>query len=268
MDRLKATFERTRKQQKAALIPFLTAGFPSPELSLDLMHALVDGGADILEIGIPFSDPMADGPVIQTANDIALARGVTLKSVLALVRAFRESDNVTPIVLMGYLNPIEKMGYQIFAEQCETVGVDAVLTVDLPPEESHDLLHTLKNNHISPIFLISPLTPKTRTEAILKEAEGYVYTIAFKGITGADKLDIGLVASNLDALQKKTDLPIAIGFGIKSPETAAALAEHSDAVIVGSALIDYVHRQSTSDEKLIENTSAYINSFKQELGLS
>ncbi len=268
MNRIKKTFERTRSSHKAALIPFITAGFPNLELSLQLMHALVDGGADIIELGIPFSDPMADGPVIQAANDVALGQGVSLARVLNLVSDFRKTNKKTPVVLMGYLNPIEQMGYEIFAVACKEAGVDGVLTVDLPPEESTLLLPLLKANAVSAIFLISPLTPEARIEAILEKAEGYIYTIAYKGVTGADNMDTLAVSQSLNKLQKKTDLPLAIGFGIKTPETAAILAEHSDAIIIGSALIEFIRETSKNNLDLIENTKKYISKFKQKLKIS
>ncbi len=237
MNRLNACFARCKQQQRTALIPYITAGDPAPDITVPLMHALVKAGADILELGVPFSDPMADGPVIQRASERALAQGMTLRGALDLARAFREQDQHTPVVLMGYLNPVEIMGYAEFAQAAVQAGVDGALTVDLPPEEADELLHILDTHNIAPVFLIAPTTTPQRMKLICQHARGFVYYVSLKGVTGAGGLDIAAVAAQLAEVRKHTNLPVGVGFGIQDAETAAAVAAFSDAVVVGSALV-------------------------------
>ncbi|QDQ25338.1 tryptophan synthase subunit alpha [Chitinimonas arctica] len=240
MHRIQTTFNRLAAQNKQALIPFITAGDPHPAATVGLMHALVAGGADIVELGVPFSDPMADGPVIQKASERALAHGVSLSNVLEMVRDFRRRDADTPVVLMGYANPVEAMGYQTFAEAAAHAGVDGVLTVDLPPEEAGSLAGALKQNGLDPIFLLAPTTPDSRMDEVAKHASGYVYYVSLKGVTGAATLDIASVASKLEALRGRLSLPIGVGFGIRDAASAQAVARIADAVIIGSRLVQEV----------------------------
>ncbi len=247
--------------KKAALIPFITAGDPNPKLTVPLMHTLVEAGADVIELGIPFSDPMADGPVIQRASERALAAGTSLTKVLAMVKQFRIDNQTTPVVLMGYLNPIEIMGYEQFAKAAQDAQVDGVLTVDLPPEEATEFTNILKNYKIAPIFLLAPTTTTERIKKIASQAEGYLYYVSLKGVTGSANLDLNSVAEKLTEIKKYSNLPIGVGFGIKDAKTAAQVATISDAVIVGSALVQLI--ENTSEDKILEVVSAFIREFNE-----
>ncbi len=240
MSRIQTTFARLQTNKKQALIPFITAGDPHPAATVGLMHALVAGGADVLELGVPFSDPMADGPIIQRASERALAHGTSLLDVLGMVRDFRRKDADTPVVLMGYANPIEAMGYQLFAQKAVEVGVDGVLTVDLPPEEAGSLAAMLKSHGLDAIFLLAPTTPDWRVAEVAKHASGYVYYVSLKGVTGAANLDMESVAAKLGSLKEMLSLPIGVGFGIRDAATAQAVAKVADAVIIGSRLVQEV----------------------------
>ncbi len=259
MSRIQECFANLATQRKKALIPYITAGDPNLETTLGLMHALVTNGADIIELGFPFSDPSSDGPVIQRAIERALARKTTLRNVIELVQRFRAKDMKTPVVLMGYLNPVECMGYQTFAEQCANAGVDGVLLVDMPPEEAHDLHAILRNNKLETIFLVAPTTNATRAEAICKMSSGYVYYVSLKGVTGAAHLDVDSVVSNLARLRQYTSLPLGVGFGIRDGESAASIARVADAVVVGSALINKIAElqdgPSYNHAQLVEQTA-------------
>lgn len=240
MSRIERRFAQLREQGRKALVPYITAGDPNPALTVSLMHALVKAGADIVELGVPFSDPMADGPTIQHAHERALRHHVSLRAVLGMVAEFRQTDMHTPVVLMGYLNPVEVMGYETFATAAAQAGVDGVLTVDIPPEEGADLLAALRGVGLDPIFLIAPTTTPERIGAITAAASGFVYYVSIKGVTGAAHLDVSDVAGHLAAIRAHTDLPVGTGFGIRDPQTAAAVAQISDAVIVGSALVQRI----------------------------
>lgn len=240
MSRIQTTFENLRLAGKQALIPYITAGDPNPKITLDLMHALVAGGADIIELGVPFSDPMADGPVIQRAAERALKFSVSLRDVLAMVAEFRKTNKTTPVVLMGYANPIEAMGYQTFSKTASEAGLDGVLTVDLPPEEALERVLILKQYGIDPVFLLAPTTTPSRMAAVAKMASGYVYYVSLKGVTGAATLDSNDVAEKLAELRKYIDLPIGVGFGIRDANTAKAIAKVADAIIIGSRLVQEV----------------------------
>lgn len=237
-DRIAAAFERAASQQRAALIPYIAAGNPLPETTVPLMHALVKSGADVIELGIPFSDPMADGPVIQRAAEHAIAQGIGLRHVLAMVAEFRQQDQVTPIVLMGYANPIENIGQQAFAEQAERAGVDGLLTVDYPPEEIDDFVGLLNKHHIAPIFLLAPTSTEKRIQAVGKIARGYVYYVSLNGVTGAGHLDTADVAARLKGIRKYVALPVGVGFGISDAKSAQSISLVADAVVIGSKLID------------------------------
>ncbi|KAF0192169.1 MAG: tryptophan synthase alpha chain [Gammaproteobacteria bacterium] len=240
MSRIEQCFAQLRAQGRKALIPYVTAGDPQPDVTVPLLHAMVAAGADIVELGVPFSDPMADGPVIQRASERALAHHVSLRDVLGMVREFRRRDDVTPVVLMGYLNPVEMMGYEAFAQAAQAAGVDGVLTVDLPPEEAAGLVDALRSRQLDPIFLIAPTSTLERIERICANASGFVYYVSLKGVTGAATLDVASVAARLAQIREVTSLPVGVGFGIRDAESAARVAAIADAVVVGSALVKTV----------------------------
>lgn len=240
MSRIQQKFEELKRVGKTALIPYITAGDPEPNATIDLMHLLVKKGADMLELGVPFSDPMADGPVIQKAVERALRHNVSLDDVLEFVRVFREEDSETPVILMGYLNPIEAMGYEEFANAASSVGVDAVLTVDMPPEESQGYLQALSTHELDRIFLVSPTTPESRLQSVNEKGSGFVYYVSLKGVTGSKELDTVDVANNMARLQTKLNIPIGIGFGINNGPMAFEMAKLGDAVVVGSSLVKLI----------------------------
>jgi len=242
MSRISTLFGKLRQNRRKALIPFITAGDPEPGMMVPLMHELVQAGADIIELGVPFSDPMADGPTIQRSSERALKHRVSLQDVLAMVEEFRESDSSTPVVLMGYANPVEAMGYDAFTARAKASGVDGVLIVDYPPEESVEWVECLKRQNIAPIFLLSPTTPQQRVERVASLAEGYVYYVSLKGVTGSLHLDLRDVAEKLDGLRSRISIPIGVGFGIRDSATARAVAELADAVVVGSRIIEEIER--------------------------
>jgi tryptophan synthase alpha chain len=262
MSRITQCFQQLQDQGRKALIPYITAGDPAPQLTVPLAQALVHAGADIIELGIPFSDPMADGPVIQRASERALKHQVSLRQVLAMVREFRQTDNQTPIVLMGYLNPIEVMGYGEFAQAAAEAGVDGVLTVDLPPEEAEDFLGELQRNSVDPIFLLAPTTSDERVKRICSVASGYVYYVSVKGVTGAGHLDTDKVSSKISHLRRLTDLPIGVGFGIKDGVSAKAVSKAADAVVVGSALIAKIEQNLDNQDAMIGEVSKLLASMR------
>ena len=237
-NRIDSRFEALAAAGRTALIPFMTAGDPAPGWTAAIMHALVEAGADLLELGVPFSDPAADGPVIQAASERAISRGVSLKLVLEIVSEFRQVDSDTPVVLMGYLNPIERYGHAEFARDADRAGVDGILMVDCPPEEMVHLRGQLDEHGIYPICLVAPTTMPDRMERIARQAKGYIYYVSFKGITGANRLEQTSLAEPLRELRSHSDLPLAVGFGIKDPQSAAAIAGLADGVVIGSALIE------------------------------
>jgi len=237
MNRIQPKLKQLADQGRKALIPYVVAGDPATEITVPLLHALVAAGADMIELGVPFSDPMAEGPAIEAGHQRALAHHVNLTTVLDMVREFRQKDSQTPIVLMGYLNPFEKMGYQEFAQKAQQAGVDGVIVVDLPPEEASEWLQQLKQVQIDPIFLVAPTTTAERINMICQHASGYLYYVSLKGVTGSATLDVASVAQRLALLREHTTLPIAVGFGIQDAASAQAVAKVADAVIVGSALV-------------------------------
>ena len=240
MNRIDTTFARLRAEGRTALIPYVTAGDPDPTTTVPIMERLVAAGADIVELGVPFSDPMADGPVIQRASERALLRGVGLQDVLAMVARFRERDATTPVVLMGYANPIEAIGPALFADQARDAGVDGVLVVDYPPEEAAGFATLLDARGLAPIFLLSPTTPAARIEAIGKVARGYVYYVSLKGVTGAGHLDTAEVTRKLEEIRRHLTLPVGVGFGIRDAESAKAIGASADAVVIGSRIIQEI----------------------------
>lgn len=237
MSRLTDTFQRLKGKQKKALVPYIMAGDPQLDTTLPLMHEMVAAGADIIELGVPFSDPMADGPVIQLAAERALAAGASLAKVLELVTKFRQRDGITPVVLMGYLNPVESMGYAEFADRAAKAGVDALLLVDLPPEEAEAVQPLFRQHGLDLIFLLAPTTTDERTRKVSSLGSGYLYYVSLKGITGAATLDIDDVRQHLSRVRSHTNLPVCVGFGIKDTTSAAAIAAIADGVVVGSALV-------------------------------
>ncbi|MDR2852768.1 MAG: tryptophan synthase subunit alpha [Burkholderiaceae bacterium] len=241
MSRIAATFAKLRQQGRKALIPYVTAGFPYADITPQLMHGMVTAGADVIELGVPFSDPSADGPVIQQAGERALALGINLARVLDMVRAFRRKDNVTPVVLMGYANPIEHYdqcnGPGVFVREAAAAGVDGVLVVDYPPEECEDFAAQLKAAGLDLIFLLAPTSTEKRMAQIERIASGYVYYVSLKGVTGSDALDVAAVQAMLPRIRAHVSLPVGVGFGIRDAATARAIGQSADAVVIGSRLI-------------------------------
>ena len=268
MNRITTCFENLKSKGRKALIPYIAAGDPSPEYTVALMQACVEAGGDIIELGIPFSDPMADGPVIQRASERALAHGVGLGDVLKLVAQFRQQDQQTPVVLMGYLNPIEVMGYEQFARAAAEAGVDGVLTVDVPPEEGHDLLVQLNAQQLAPIFLLAPTTQDQRIATICKNASGYVYYVSLKGVTGAASLNVDSVAEKVTQIRKHSRLPVGVGFGIKDAQAAAAVSQCADAVVVGSAIIEKVEQNLDKPENIAQEIGQLLSSMRQAMDAS
>jgi tryptophan synthase alpha chain len=269
LSRIASTFERLRQQQKKAVIPYLVAGDPAPDFTCDALHALVSAGADILELGVPFSDPMAEGPVIQLAHERALLHGVSLRRVLQMVATFRQRDDITPLVLMGYANPVEVMGYDNFAVAAAEAGVDGLLTVDMPPEEGGELAGALSAQGIDSILLLAPTTTEQRARYICQHAAGYVYYVSLKGVTGAGHLDTGDVGDRLSMIKQYTDLPVTVGFGIKDAVSASAVATHCDGVVIGSALVNAVAEAAatgaTSSGALVQPALSLVQSIRSAL---
>jgi tryptophan synthase alpha chain len=247
-NRIDQRFQALKDQSRKALIPFITVGDPHPDWTVAIMHQLVSAGADVIELGVPFSDPMADGPVIQESSERAIARGVSLRTVLSCVRTFRHKDTATPVVLMGYMNPIERYGYEAFATDATRCGVDGVLMVDCPPEEMGELGVLLAKANIYPICLLAPTTTPERMNIIVRGARGYLYYVSFAGITGANLLKQESIVAPLEEIRQRSTLPIAVGFGIKGPATAAAIAKVADAVVIGSALVQTLAASASQDE--------------------
>lgn len=265
MSRISTTLETLKQQGKTALIPYITAGDSHPELTVPLMHSMVKAGADAIELGVPFSDPMADGPTIQLACERALKHHTSLHDVLDMVKAFRTQDTQTPVILMGYLNPLETMGYETFAIAAKAAGVDGMLTVDLPPEEAGALLEPLKKAEVDAIFLLSPTTRTHRIQRIVEAGSGYLYYVSLKGVTGANQLDVADVDKHVRAIKTHTDLPVGVGFGIKDAKTAAAVAEVADAVIVGSVLVKMIEENPNDDAIILAKTSELLAEMRQAM---
>ena len=237
MSRIAAVFQQLQSSRRTALIPFVTAGDPAPAQTVAVMHALAQGGADVIELGVPFSDPMADGPVIQRSSERALKHNVSLHDVLGYVADFRKRDGKTPVVLMGYANPIERMGLATFVAAARDAGVDGVLIVDYPPEESGPWLDALKDSGIDPIFLLSPTSTDARIERVAQVASGYIYYVSLKGVTGASNIDTRDVEAMIAKIRKHTKVPVGVGFGIRDGETARRVGQVADAVVIGSRIV-------------------------------
>lgn len=258
MSRIKTCLQNLQSQKKTALIPYIVAGDQGRSATLATLHAMVAAGADILELGVPFSDPMAEGSIIQKAHERALACGMSLCDVLDLVREFRSTDAYTPIVLMGYANPVERMGYAVFADAASAAGVDGLLTVDIPSEEAADLNQELQRVGIDNIFLLAPTTTDARAKHICELATGYLYYVSLKGVTGAGNIDTKEVSEKLANFRQYTKLPICVGFGIKDAESARAIAQVAEGVVIGSVLVACMEKNSGSSDALIAQSVADI----------
>jgi len=263
MSRIAARFESLARSRRKALIPYITAGDPHPSLTVPLMRGLVDAGSDILELGVPFSDPMADGPVIQRAGERALKHGVGLRHVLDMVAAFRKSDNETPVVLMGYANPIEAMGVEKFVATAKDAGVDGVIVVDYPPEECEQFAQLLKRNGIDPVFLLAPTSTDKRIQDVARVASGYIYYVSLRGVTGAAHLDYSEVTKRIPAIRSATRLPIGVGFGIRDAESARAVAKAADAVVIGSRIIQEI--EGGPPEEAVARVVRFLKPIRQAL---
>lgn len=265
MSRIATRFSECKRQGRTALIPFITAGDPNPDITVPLMHRLVAAGADLIELGVPFSDPIADGPVIQRATERALAQGVTLRRLLGMVRDFRAEDQTTPVVLMGYLNPIEVLGYAEFASLASDAGVDGVLIVDVPPEEADDLAGVLKAKALDLVYLLAPTSDSARIERIGATASGFVYYVSVKGVTGAGHLDLEQVAEKLAEIRARIELPVGVGFGIRDPSTAAQVAGVADAVIVGSAIVSRIEALGERPSEIPDAVGDFVASLREAI---
>ncbi len=250
MERINVRFNILKSSGRKALIPFITAGDPNPETTLPLMHALVAGGADIIELGVPFSDPMADGPTIQRASERALAKGMNLRKVLDMVQKFRQVNDNTAVVLMGYANPIEAFGVEAFAKAAKAAGVDGVLVVDYPPEECADFAKVLKVYEIAPIFLLAPTSSEQRFKEVAEIGAGYIYYVSLKGVTGSGNLDLDEVARRIPQIQKIVGMPVGVGFGIRDAASAKKLGAVADAVVIGSRIIEEIEASTPEEAPL------------------
>lgn len=265
VSRITARFELRAKEGRKLLIPYFTAGDPKPETAVPMMHAMVEAGADLIELGVPFSDPMAEGPVIQKAMERALEFNVSLHDVIAMVAEFRQKDTETPVILMGYLNPVEIMGYAEFAKEAAKAGVDGLLTVDIPPEEAVDYVKAMKAEGIDRIFLISPTTTEDRIKAISDVSGGFLYYVSLKGVTGAGNLDVKAVQDRVSTIRTLTDLPVGVGFGIKDAESAASIGSAADAVVVGSAIVKRIEENLDSADNAIKSVCELLSEMRQAL---
>lgn len=263
MSRIEPTFAALAARNKKGLIPFITAGDPAPELTVPLMHALVAGGADIIELGVPFSDPMAEGPVIQRACERALKYGVGIGDVLGFVREFRKTNTSTPVVLMGYANPIERMGQEAFILAAKEAGVDGAIVVDYPPEECEEFARLMQINGLSTIFLLAPTSTEERIAQVAKVGSGFSYYVSLKGVTGAGNIDTQEVAQRIAEIRKYVKLPIGVGFGIRDGATAKAVAAVSDAVVIGSRIIQEL--ENTPRDKAVEAVQTFMTSIRKAL---
>ncbi|MDP3671707.1 MAG: tryptophan synthase subunit alpha [Telluria sp.] len=263
MSRIQSTLSALAAQNKKGLIPFITAGDPDPSLTVPLMHALVKGGADIIELGVPFSDPMADGPVIQRASERALRKGVRLRDVLDYVSQFRTTNQDTPVVLMGYANPIERMGVDAFILAAKVAGVDGVLVVDYPPEECEQFAAAMRAQELDTIFLLAPTSTDERIEQVGQIASGYVYYVSLKGVTGSGSLDLDAVAAMIPRIKRHVRVPVGVGFGIRDAATAKAIASVSDAVVIGSRIIQEL--ENTAPDQCVQAVQTFISGIRQAL---
>ena len=266
MSKITITFEKLKELNKKALIPFITAGDPCPTETVALMNTLVENGADMIELGIPFSDPMADGPVIQRASERALKNKVGIKDTIKLAKDFRETNKNTPLILMGYANPIEAIGVGNFIKLIKDAQIDGVITVDYPPEESKEFVKKLNKEKIDSIFLLSPTTEDDRIKLIAEQASGFLYYVSLKGVTGAANIDIKQVSEKVKNIQKYSDLPVAVGFGVRDPETAKSVSEISDAVVIGSRIVNEI--DGSKKNEVISNVKKLMHSIRNAIDSS
>ena len=263
MSRIQGRFQALARDKRKALIPYITAGDPHPSLTVPLMRALVEAGADILELGVPFSDPMADGPVIQRAGERALKHGVGLTDELRLAGEFRKSDKTSPIVLMGYANPIEAMGVEKFIAAAKAADIDGVIVVDYPPEECEQFAALAKKHGIDPIFLLAPTSTDKRIEQVARVGSGYLYYVSLRGITGASHIDLGDVAARIPKIRAATKLPIGVGFGIRDAESARRVAQTADAVVIGSRIIQEI--EAGAADQAVSRVKAFLKPIREAL---
>ncbi len=263
MSRIAARFQSLADARRKALIPYIMAGDPHPALTVPLMHALVEGGADIIELGVPFSDPMADGPVVQRSGERALKHGMGLAGVLALVAEFRMRDGQTPLVLMGYANPIEAMGGEQFVSAARRAGVDGVIVVDYPPEECAEFAALQRENGIDAIFLLAPTSTDRRIREVARNGSGYLYYVSLRGVTGAANIDLGDVAARIPKIRAATRLPIGVGFGIRDAESARRVALDADAVVIGSRIIQEI--EAGGADQAVSRVKAFLKPIRQAL---
>ncbi len=263
MSRIRGRFEALKKSGRKALIPYIAAGDPQPSLTVPLMRALVEAGADILELGVPFSDPMADGPVIQRAGERALRHGVGLADVLGMVARFREDDGATPIVLMGYANPIEAMGMERFLAAAKQAGVDGVIVVDYPPQECREFTAAAKEQGIDPVFLLAPTSTDRRIEEVARSGSGYLYYVSLRGVTGAGHIDLAEIASRIPKIRAATQLPIGVGFGIRDAQSARQIAAVADAVVIGSRIIQEI--EDAGPDHAVARVKAFLKPIREAL---
>ncbi|HYR37262.1 MAG TPA: tryptophan synthase subunit alpha [Burkholderiales bacterium] len=263
MSRIQGRFEALGKSKRKALIPYITAGDPHPSLTVPLMRGLVEAGSDILELGVPFSDPMADGPVIQRSGERALKHGVGLADVLRMVAEFRKTDSATPIVLMGYANPIEAMGTREFLQRAKAAGMDGVIVVDYPPEECAEFAAAAKEHDIDPIFLLAPTSTDKRIHDVARCGSGYLYYVSLRGVTGASHLDLSDVAARIPKIRAATKLPIGVGFGIRDAESARRVAQAADAVVIGSRIIQEI--EAGAADQAVSRVKAFLKPIREAL---
>jgi len=263
MSKIKSVFDSLDKKQSKALIPFITAGDPNPEMTIEILHTLVDAGADMIELGIPFTDPMADGPGIQRASERAIANNVGMKKTIEIVKEFRQKNKHTPIILMGYANPMEAIGIDLFIQLIHEAHVDGVITVDYPPEEAKSFVEKLKEKNIDTIFLLSPTTEDKRIKLIIEQATGFIYYVSLKGVTGSANIDIDQVTERVRNIKRYTKLPIGVGFGVRDAKTAKEVALISDAVVIGSRIVQEIENSSRAD--LISNIKKLMTEMKQAI---
>jgi len=267
MSRIQPTFEALARTNRKALIPYITAGFPFADITPELMHGMVQAGADVIELGVPFSDPMADGPVIQRAGEKALAMGIGTKQVLEMVRVFRKDDATTPVVLMGYANPVERYdlvhGKDAFIRDAASAGVDGVLVVDYPPEECEEFAAKLRRNGMDLIFLLAPTSTDERMQLVARVASGYVYYVSLKGVTGAGHLDTAAVEQMLPRIRRQVNIPVGVGFGIRDAATARAIGKVADAVVIGTKIIQLAENEPR--EKVVPAVAGFLREIRTAL---
>jgi tryptophan synthase alpha chain len=263
MSKIAHVFSELKAQGRKGLVPFITAGDPDVSQTLAFMHAMVQGGADVIELGVPFSDPMADGPVIQRASERALAKGTSLKDCIDLVRQFRSTNTLTPVVLMGYANPIEHMGSEVFVQLAKEAGVDGVLVVDYPPEECEEFAKRCKDQGIDPIFLLAPTSSQERIEQVGKIASGYIYYVSLKGVTGAANLNTQEVAGIIPQIRATSSVPIAVGFGIRDAQSAVAVGRSADAVVIGSRIVQLI--EETAPAQRVQSLESFLRDIRKAL---